>query len=43
MGRKSFLANAILWAVAIVASAAVESPLLLSTILLPAWPPARSW
>jgi hypothetical protein len=36
MSRNHFLANAILWAAAIVASAAVGAPSLLSTILLPA-------
>lgn len=36
MSRDAFLANAILWAAAIVASAAVGAPAGLSTILLPA-------
>jgi hypothetical protein len=36
MNRKHFIANAILWASAIIASAIVGAPAVLSTILLPA-------
>lgn len=35
MSRNPFIANAILWAAAIVASALVHAPSVLSTILLP--------
>ena len=36
MNRKSFVANAILWAAAIIASAVVDAPFVLTAILLPA-------
>ena len=36
MNRNYFIANAVLWAAAIVASAVVGAPSVLSTILLPA-------
>ena len=36
MNRKYFIANAILWACAIIASAVVEAPFVLTVILLPA-------
>ena len=36
MDRKYFIANAILWATAILASALLGAPRVLSTILLPA-------
>lgn len=35
MSRKTFIGNAILWASAIIASAIMDAPLSLSTILLP--------
>jgi len=35
MNRKYFIANAILWASAIIASAIVDAPVVLSAILLP--------
>jgi hypothetical protein len=51
VSRKHFIANAILWAVAIIASAAVGAPRFLSGVLLPAlaaaallvtWPKSRT-
>jgi hypothetical protein len=36
MNRKYLIANAVLWAAAIIASAVVDAPTVLSTVLLPA-------
>jgi hypothetical protein len=42
MNRNPFISNAVLWAVAIIASAIVGAPTVLSAILLPALRPALS-